>query len=58
MGHPYTLRTIKEIEEVFTGLELVEPGVVQLPQWRPNENDIAGGSAEEVDAYGGVARKP
>jgi hypothetical protein len=58
MGHPYTLRTIEEIEQVFTGLELVEPGVVQLPQWRPNENDIAAKASQQVDAYGGVARKP
>ncbi|GAA5113081.1 SAM-dependent methyltransferase [Pseudonocardia adelaidensis] len=58
MGHPYTLRTIEEIEQVFTGLELVEPGVVQLSRWRPNENDIAARSSLQVDAYGGVARKP
>jgi hypothetical protein len=58
MGHPYTLRTIEEIEQVFTGLELVEPGVVQLPEWRPGTNDIAGQGSQEIDAYGGVARKP
>jgi O-methyltransferase involved in polyketide biosynthesis len=59
MGHPYTLRTIEEIESVFTGLELVEPGVVQLPEWRPGTNDIgAAQGPQEVDAYGGVARKP
>jgi O-methyltransferase involved in polyketide biosynthesis len=58
MGHPYTLRTIEEIEQVFTGVELVEPGVVQLPQWRPNKNDIAAQASQQVDAYGGVARKP
>jgi S-adenosyl methyltransferase len=58
MGHPYTLRTIEEIGQVFTGLELVEPGVVQLSRWWPNENDIAAQSSLQVDAYGGVARKP
>jgi hypothetical protein len=58
MGHPYTLRTVEEIRQVFTGLELVEPGVVQLSRWWPNENDIPGQSPPQVDAYGGVARKP
>jgi hypothetical protein len=58
MGHPYTLRTVEEIEQVFTGLELVEPGVVQLSQWRPEKNDIAAQASVRVDAYGGVARKP
>lgn len=58
MGHPYTLRTVEQIEQVFTGLEPVEPGVVQLSQWRPDEKDIASQEPEQVDAYGGVARKP
>ena len=58
MGHPYTLRTIEEIAGVFAGLELVDPGVVQLGQWRPNKNEITAQSAQHVDAYGGVARKP
>ena len=57
MGHPYTLRSVEEIEQVFTGLELVDPGVVQLSQWRMDDNDIARQAPEEVDAYGGVARK-
>jgi hypothetical protein len=58
MGHPYTLRTVEEIEQVFTGLELVEPGVVQLSRWWPNRNDITAQASPQVDAYGGVARKP
>ena len=57
MGHPYTLRTVEEIEQVFTGLDLVEPGVVQLSRWRPNENGIAAAGPQQVDAFGGVARK-
>jgi hypothetical protein len=41
----------------LAGLELVEPGVVSLPRWRP---DPAGGDGppREVDAVGGVGRKP
>lgn len=53
---PYRLRSIKQIERFFDRLELVEPGVVSCPQWRP-EADPAGVPVE-VDAFGGVGRKP
>ncbi|MEV6345533.1 SAM-dependent methyltransferase [Actinoplanes sp. NPDC051851] len=49
------LRTTTRLATYYAGLDLVEPGLVQLPQWRPDE---------EVDptlilsAYCGVARKP
>ena len=51
-GVPYILRSPDEIGSLFAGLELVEPGLVQITQWRP------GGEAEWLDAYGAVARKP
>ncbi len=53
-GHPYHLRTIEEIVGYFAGLELVEPGVVALPQWRPGPGPVPAA----VDGYCGVARKP
>jgi hypothetical protein len=41
----------------FTGLELVPPGVVLVPEWRPDgEGPLP--TAAEVSCYGGVARKP
>lgn len=52
----YRLRSPAEIEAFFSGLDLVEPGVVSCPLWRP-DGDSAGSPAL-VDAYGGVARKP
>ena len=43
------------MEKFFTGLELVEPGLVQVHQWRPDPGDyVAEGT---VSAHGGVARK-
>ncbi|USY17207.1 SAM-dependent methyltransferase [Nocardiopsis exhalans] len=53
---PYHLRTPKEIEGFFTGLDLVEPGVVSAPFWKPARTEV--GKATEVDQYCGVARKP
>jgi S-adenosyl methyltransferase len=52
------LRTKEQIERFFDGLEIVEPGIVYLPQWRPEEPvteplDISG-----LLYVGGVGRKP
>ena len=48
-------RTPEEIASFFDGLELVEPGVVSCPRWRPE--DPAGDPPAELDAFGGVGRK-
>src|SRR5690606_7604069 len=53
-GHPYNLRSPDEIAGYFEGLELVDPGVVSLPLWRPKEGSLP----EAMDGYCGVARKP
>jgi S-adenosyl methyltransferase len=55
---PYILRSPQQIAGFFEGLELVEPGVVSCPRWRPDPADVAGGLPPEVDAFGGVGRKP
>jgi O-methyltransferase involved in polyketide biosynthesis len=52
---PYVQRTPAEIASFFDGLELVAPGVVSCPRWRP---DRADGDQPELDAFGGVGRKP
>ncbi|MGH3388895.1 MAG: SAM-dependent methyltransferase [Actinomadura sp.] len=51
-GVPYILRGPDRLAECFEGLELVEPGLVPITQWRP---DVLDGG---IDAYGAVARKP
>jgi hypothetical protein len=55
---PYHLRSPEQIAGFFEGLELVEPGVVSCPRWRPDPTDAAAGPPAEVDAFGGVGRKP
>jgi SAM-dependent methyltransferase len=51
-----TLRGRDEILRFFTGLELVDPGLVQVPYWRPDEPEPA--DAGNVWFLGGVGRKP
>ncbi|MGI5292647.1 SAM-dependent methyltransferase [Nonomuraea polychroma] len=52
----YRLRTAAEIGRFFDGLELLEPGVIPVSQWRL-EADVFG-VPDSVDAFGGVACKP
>jgi hypothetical protein len=52
---PFVLRSRERIERFFDGLDMAEPGVVQLPFWRP-EGDIEGDPAK-IWLYGGVGRK-
>ena len=52
---PYRLRDADQIAEFLDGLELVPPGLVQYPRWRP-DSTVTGPA--EVGALGAVARKP
>jgi len=52
---PLVLRDRAQVTAFFGGLDLMEPGVVQLSKWRPQSE------AESMAAsalWGGVARKP
>jgi S-adenosyl methyltransferase len=40
------------------GLELVEPGLVWGPQWRPEPGPASAGDPEDSNMYAVVARKP
>ena len=58
---PYLFRRPDELISFFDGLDLVEPGVVPCPRWRPD--GLGPGQPEGAEAgpdeaaYGGVARK-
>ncbi|MFI2645246.1 SAM-dependent methyltransferase [Streptomyces sp. NPDC018610] len=52
---PYVLRTVDQITSFFDGLELLEPGVVSVPLWRP---EGASSGLEPIGEHGGLARKP
>ncbi|WP_030717483.1 SAM-dependent methyltransferase [Streptomyces sp. NRRL F-2580] len=60
--NPLVMRTGEQIGRFFDGFELLEPGLVSMPDWRP---DGLGGEAEEetpedpyaFSGFGGVGRK-
>jgi SAM-dependent methyltransferase len=56
-GVEMTFRTRAEVLALFDGLELVEPGLVQLPQWRPEAPGDVGENPERFSTYAGVGRR-
>ncbi|MFE2376814.1 SAM-dependent methyltransferase [Streptomyces sp. NPDC059398] len=56
-GIPMYLRTRTEVEALFAGLDLVEPGVVPMTSWRPDAGDVVP-PENGTNMYAGVARKP
>jgi hypothetical protein len=58
-GVTMKVRPRPDIERFFAGLDLVDPGVVSLPRWRPDPSDVGSPPGDAaVSVYGGVARKP
>ncbi|MEV0222563.1 SAM-dependent methyltransferase, partial [Streptomyces sp. NPDC050704] len=52
---PYILRTVDQITAYFDGLELIDPGVVSVPLWRP---DPTAQAPHPIGEHGALARKP
>jgi hypothetical protein len=48
-------RDRQQVTAFFDGLDLVEPGVIRCPEWRPEQPQDAAGKST---MWGGVARKP
>ena len=58
-GVTMQVRPKPDVERFFAGLDLIDPGVVSLPQWRPDPSDVGSPPCDAaVSVYGGVARKP
>jgi hypothetical protein len=45
----------QQVSRFFDGLEMVDPGLVQLHRWRPGHGVD---NMRDLAAYGGVGRKP
>jgi S-adenosyl methyltransferase len=55
---PVILRSPGQIARFFDGLQVLEPGIVSTPRWRPDLADIGSGSTRDVDQFCAVGRKP
>ena len=53
MADPVTMRSHAQVARFFDGLDMVEPGLVQVHRWRADPAD----PDAELANYGGVARK-
>ncbi len=53
-----TYRRKQEIEALFKGFELVEPGVARLPLWHPESPDDLDENSRFVLGFGAAGRKP
>jgi hypothetical protein len=54
VAQPTTPRDYATVARFFAGLELVPPGVVRVPEWRPSSAEAA---ASPSTQWGGVGRK-
>jgi len=60
MGHynqttaPFQPRSRAEIMAFFDGWEMINPGLVPVPQWRPDPPATPGDPPERIAAYGGA----
>lgn len=52
-----SLRSREQVEKLFAGLALVDPGVVPVPLWRPEPDDEVLRNPSEVRMYTGLGRK-
>ena len=58
-GVTMQVRHKPDVDRFFAGLDLIDPGVVSLPRWRPDPSDVGSPPGDAaVSVYGGVARKP
>lgn len=66
--NPLVMRGREQVERFFDGFEPVEPGLVAMPNWRPDAPDapeglegLEGGAADEdpfaFSGFAGVGRK-
>ncbi|MCS7477127.1 SAM-dependent methyltransferase [Umezawaea endophytica] len=54
---PMSMRSRAQVEGLFEGFDIVEPGVVFLPQWRPESAHDVGENPERLSGLAAVGRK-
>jgi hypothetical protein len=56
-GTPLIMRSRREVEALFDGFDLMPPGVVFLPQWRPDSPADVDNHPERFTCYAAVGRR-
>jgi hypothetical protein len=56
-GTPMTMRSRAEIAALLNGFDLVPPGVVFLPQWRPEPGSVGADQPERIAGFAAVGRR-
>jgi len=54
---PLVLRDHAQVAALFEGWDLIEPGVVQVPLWRPDGKPPRPRELAKISIYGGVGCK-
>lgn len=54
---PLVLRGLPEVSPFFDGFDLVEPGLVQAPLWRPDGRRPGSKDLAKIGIYAGVGRR-
>jgi hypothetical protein len=54
VARPTTPRDYATVSGFFDGLELVPPGIVRVPEWRPDSLESAASASTQ---WGGVGQK-
>lgn len=54
--NPRVNRSPEQLRRFFAGLELIEPGLVPITQWRPEAMPF--GEPDVIDNFGAIGRKP
>jgi len=57
-GHWGRVRQEKDVEEYFEGLEILEPGLVEVSTWRPDNEVAPRQQTQEWIEFGGIGRLP
>jgi hypothetical protein len=57
-GTPITVRSRDELSSLLEGFDLVPPGLVYVPAWRPDGDEIHIDAPHLSKCYGAVGRRP
>jgi hypothetical protein len=58
LAPPLTFRSPPQAPDFFTGLNIVEPGIVSLPLWHPDPDDDLSSNPDHFPAWCGLGHKP